>query len=76
MLEFPAPGAMATFIWTFTDSLTGTRISQEANLTGPDATRYAEAFGGALEQGIPAGMRKLCEAMEAAQSGSEAVSQK
>ena len=66
VLEFPAPGAVALFIWTFEDSAKGTRISQQASLSGPEAHKYAETFGPMLEQGIPGGMRKLCEAMEAA----------
>lgn len=68
VLEFPAPGAVGTFTWTFDDSPTGTRISQQASLSGPEAQKYAESFGPILEQGIPAGMRKLCQAMEAARS--------
>lgn len=63
VLEFPAQGAMGTFIWTFQDSPTGTTISQEASLSGPEAHRYSESFGPVLEQGIPAGMQKLREAM-------------
>jgi hypothetical protein len=69
VLEFPAPGALASFVWTFEDSATGTEISQEASLSGPEAQRYAETFGPLLEKGIPGGMRKLCEAMETAHSG-------
>ena len=68
VLEFPAPGALATFVWTFQDCPEGTRISQEASLLGPEAAHYAETFARALEEGIPAGMRKLCEAMEKAQA--------
>lgn len=66
VLEFPAPGAVATFVWTFSDSPTGTKISQHASLAGPEAQRYAETFGPILEQGIPGGMLKLCQAMESA----------
>ena len=65
VLEFPAPGAVATFIWTFAESGNGTRITQQANLSGPEAAKYVD-FVRALETGIPAGMRKLCEAMLAA----------
>lgn len=68
VLEFPAPGAVATFVWTFEDSATGTRISQEASLSGLEAHKYAKSYGPILEKGIPEGMRKLCEAMEAARS--------
>lgn len=62
VLEFPASGALATFIWTFVDSEGGTKITQRADLSGPDAAKYVD-FAKALETGIPAGMRKLCEAM-------------
>ena len=62
VLEFPAPGALATFVWTFVDSDTGTKITQRANLSGPDAARYVD-LARALETGIPAGMLKLCGAM-------------
>lgn len=76
VLEFPAPGAVARFVWTFDDTAGGTMISQEASLSGPEAGRYAETFGPVLEKGIPGGMRRLCEAMEAARSaGSAAISQ-
>jgi len=73
VLEFPAPGAVAAFVWTFGDSETGTSISQDASLAGPEAQRYAATFGRMLEEGIPAGMRKLCEAMEAAHARVEKV---
>ena len=63
VLEFPAPGALATFIWTFVDSDGGTRITQHADLSGPDAARYVD-LAKALEAGIPAGMHRLCEAMQ------------
>ena len=63
VLEFPAPGAFATFVWTFVDSEGGTRITQRGQLSGPQAGNYLE-FAKALETGIPAGMRKLCQAMQ------------
>jgi hypothetical protein len=66
ILEFPAPGAIATFTWTFTDLGNCTRITQQASLAGPEATKYIDSFCPSLEQGIPEGMRKLCEAMQAA----------
>ena len=68
VLEFPAPGAIGTFIWTFEDSATGTKILQDASLSGPEALKYAESFGPILEEGIPGGMRKLCQAMESART--------
>ena len=69
VLDFPAPGANANFVWTFSECSVGTTIRQEASLSGPEAQRYAEGFGRALEEGIPAGMRKLSGAIEAAHSG-------
>jgi hypothetical protein len=63
VLEFPAPGALATFIWTFVDSERGTKITQRADLSGPDAARYVD-FARTLQAGIPAGMAKLCDAMQ------------
>lgn len=66
VLEFPAPGAVAVFVWKFEDSPTGTAITQEASLSGPEAQKYANTFGRMLEDGIPAGMQKLCDAVEAA----------
>ena len=66
VLEFPAPGAIATFIWTFAKSANGTRITQQANLSGPEAAKYIDSFGRSLEEGIPGGMSKLCEAMQEA----------
>jgi hypothetical protein len=65
VLEFPAPGALATFIWTFDDLNGRTRITQRASLSGKQAPMYTKIVA-ALEAGIPAGMHKLCEAMEAA----------
>ena len=43
VLEFPAPGALAVFIWTFADSAAGSEICQEANLSGPDAQATSKA---------------------------------
>ena len=68
VLEFPAPGAVGSFIWTFNDSPAGTTICQEASLSGPEAHKYIETFCPMLEEGIPGGMRKLRDAMEAARS--------
>jgi len=65
-LEFPAPGALAIFIFTFEQLDGRTRITQRVSLYGEQALQYAASIGVGLEAGIPAGMRKLCEAMEAA----------
>lgn len=69
VLEFPAPAAAAHFLWTFETSFTGTRITQVATFSGERASYYAETFGASLQAGIPAGMRKLCQAMAQADRG-------
>jgi hypothetical protein len=66
VLEFPAPGAVARFVWTFEGVDGRARITQRASLCGEQMAKYAESIGPALQLGIPEGMRKLCEAMEAA----------
>ena len=66
ILEFPAPGVLATFIWLFEDIDQRTRITQRATFSGEQSAIYAESIGPSLKAGAPAGMRKLCETMEAA----------
>lgn len=67
LLEFPAPGVLARFAYTFEDvGRRRTRITQRVSLSGEKASMYVDTVGRALEAGIPEGMRKLCEAMEAA----------
>jgi len=68
VLEFPAPGAVARFVYSFEDVDDGrrTRITQRVSLSGEKASMYVDTIGRALEMGIPEGMRKLCGAMEAA----------
>jgi len=66
VLEFPVPGAVARFVWTFEDLQGRTRITQEVSLSGEQVAMYAETFGAGLQAGIPAGMLRLCEAMQAA----------
>jgi hypothetical protein len=68
VLEFPGPGVLATFTWLFEDLGHQTRITQRATLSGEQAAIYAESIWPTLQAGIPVGMRKLCEAMEAAAS--------
>jgi hypothetical protein len=65
-LEFPGPGVLATFTWLFEDIGQRTRITQRASLSGEQTATYAETIWPALQAGIPQGMRKFCEAMEAA----------
>lgn len=64
VIEFPAPGAVARFVWTFEDVHGRARITQRVSFTGEQASKYVDKAGHALQAGIPAGMRKLCEAME------------
>ena len=66
VMEVPAPGAVAKFVWTFEDVCGRARITQRASLSGEQASKYVGNVGRALQAGIPAGMRKLCEAMEIA----------
>jgi hypothetical protein len=63
-IEFPLPGAIGRFDWTFEETVQGTRITQHCTLEGEKADTFAKTFGPALEGGIPEGMRKLCSAME------------
>ena len=66
VIAFPAPGAVARFTWTFEGVQGRTRITQRASLCGEQMAKYADSIGPSLKVGIPEGMRKLCEAMEAA----------
>ena len=66
VLEFPAPGAVARFVWTFEGVEGRVRITQRVSLSGEQMSTYSETIGSALQAGIPVGMRKLCEAMKAA----------
>ena len=66
VLYFPAPGALAEFVWTFEEKGERTRITQRVCFSGEQAAWYADSIGPALAAGIPVGMKKLCEAMQAA----------
>ena len=66
VLEIPAPGAVARFVWTFEDIEGKTRITQHVSLSGEQAAMYADTVGRGLQAGIPSGMLRLCEAMQAA----------
>ena len=65
-MEFPAPGAVLKFVWTFEDIQGRIRITQRVSFSGELGARYADVLGPSLATGIPAGMGKLGEAMEAA----------
>jgi hypothetical protein len=66
VIEFPLTGAVGRFAWSFEDVGGRTRITQRCTLEGEQARGYADAIAASLEQGIPAGMQKLCDAMESA----------
>lgn len=66
VIDFPLPGAVGRFVWTFEDIDGRTRITQHCTLEGEQANTFAKAVGTSLEAGIPAGMQKLCETMERA----------
>jgi hypothetical protein len=66
VIEFPLPGARGRFAWTFEDIGGCTRMTQRCTLEGDGAEALAKVVGPSLEAGIPAGMRKLCEAMRQA----------
>ena len=66
VIEFPAPGVTARFLWTFEEAEGRTRITQRASISADQASPYLESIRRGLQAGIPAGMRKLCEAMQAA----------
>jgi Polyketide cyclase / dehydrase and lipid transport len=69
LIEVAAPGAVAKFLWTFADAGGGgTRITQHASLVGEQADQYAQTFGKELEKGMPPGMQRLADAIEAANS--------
>jgi hypothetical protein len=63
VIEVVAPGAILKFIWMFEDIASGgTRITQQVTLDGERAEEYV---GGVkeLEQGTPAGMQRLADAL-------------
>jgi len=50
VVDFPAPGAIGRFVWTFQDQDGMVRITQRASLCGEQAAMYADSFGRALEK--------------------------
>ena len=64
VVEISLPDAVARFCWAFDDLGTTTRITQRVSIEGERARLY----GPVLEQGIPAGMRKLAENMAKAEA--------
>jgi hypothetical protein len=64
VIEFPLLNATGRLRWSFEDIDGCTRMTQRFTLEGAAADSYASAIGPSLKDGIPAGMRKLCRAME------------
>jgi hypothetical protein len=70
VIEFPLPGAVGRFVWTFQVAEGSTRITQHCTLQGEQADTFAKAVAPGLEVGIPEGIKELCRAMvDAARSG-------
>jgi hypothetical protein len=65
VVEISAPNVLAKFAWMFEDAGGKTRISQRATICGERMAEYADTLG-QLQVGIPAGMQKLCVAIESA----------
>jgi len=61
--EFRVPGALMKFFWRFFPTRSGVEIRQQASLSGEQVSEYLDKIAPALEQGIPAGMARLCEAI-------------
>lgn len=69
LIEVAVPGAVAKFLWTFADADGGgTHMTQQASIEGEQADHYAQTFGKEIETGLPPGMRRLADAIEAAGS--------
>ena len=68
LIEIVVPGAVAKFLWMFADAAGGnTRITQQVSIEGEQTDQYyAENFGKEMENGMPAGMQRLADAIEAA----------
>ena len=64
VIEFPLSGAVGRLAWTFEDVGGSTKITQRCTLQGEQAYAYAKAVAASLEAGVPAGMKRLCTAME------------
>ena len=67
LIEIAVPGAVAKFLWMFADDASGTRITQQVSIEGDQSDDYyAQSFGKEMENGMPAGMQRLADAIEAA----------
>lgn len=64
-IEVALPGALVTFEWRFEPGAPGgTRITQRARLSGPQAADFLAVADSELAANMPAGMLKLADAME------------
>ena len=64
-IEMLLPDATVTFRWSFEpDATGGTRITQQATLSGPNAANYIGIADSELASGIPQGMQKMAEMIE------------
>lgn len=66
LIEVTSPGGIGRFHWTFDDAGRATRITQRVSICAEQASPLVDMIAHALEEGIPAGMKKLCAAMAAA----------
>lgn len=64
IIEVDAGDALARFHWSFSGEDSATRITQRVTISGEQARELADIFGPSLAAGIPAGMQKLCTAMQ------------
>jgi hypothetical protein len=65
VVEFPLPGAIGRFHWTFAEDRAGTRITQQATLLADSEQPHFAPMLRGMESGIPAGMEALCAEMRA-----------
>ena len=65
VIEIPVGNAVGRFHWTFTDLGGRTRITQRMSVAGEGAEALGAQIGPMFEESMPAGMRKLCDAMAA-----------
>lgn len=69
IIEVSVPGAVAKFLWTFADADGGgSHITQQVSIEGEQADQYVQTVGKEIENGLPPGMQRLVDAIEAADS--------
>jgi hypothetical protein len=62
-IEMALLGTKIQFRWEFSESESGTEITQRITIEGEQAEVLKRTAGVELERGVPEGMRKLAEAM-------------